>query len=63
MADTVKVRLTLFQDPIEVPADEVPVLRAQGLLAEPEPEPQSEPAQPAAVTVAAKVTAPKKDVP
>lgn len=29
-----KVRVTLFQDPIEVPDDEVPVLRAQGLLSE-----------------------------
>lgn len=27
-----KVKLTLFQDPIEVPEDEIPVLRAQGLV-------------------------------
>ena len=34
MADTVKVNVTMFEDPIEVPADEVGVLRAQGLLRE-----------------------------
>lgn len=26
------VRLTLFADPVEVPEDEIPVLRAQGLV-------------------------------
>ncbi|MGW3196347.1 hypothetical protein ACWDBD_17510 [Streptomyces sp. NPDC001118] len=39
-----KVRVTMFEDPIEVPDDEVEVLRAQGLLkedaaAEPAPQP------------------------
>lgn len=29
-----KVKLTLFQDPVEVPEDEIPALRAQGLLVE-----------------------------
>lgn len=29
-----KVHVTLFPDPIEVPEDEVEVLRAQGLLVE-----------------------------
>jgi hypothetical protein len=28
------VKLTLFQEPVEVPDDEVEVLRAQGLLTE-----------------------------
>lgn len=26
------VKLTLFQEPVEVPEDEIPVLRAQGLV-------------------------------
>lgn len=51
-----KVRVTLFEDPIEVPDDEVPVLRAQGLLRE-EPQPETQAAPPAA---AAKAT-PRKD--
>lgn len=40
-----KVRVTLFPDrEIEVPEDEIPVLRAQGLLREePQPEPPSAP--------------------
>lgn len=39
-ADLVTVRVTLFADPIQVPADEVEVLRSQGLLvAEPDPAP------------------------
>lgn len=29
-----KVNVTLFPDPIEVPEDEIPVLRHQGLLVE-----------------------------
>lgn len=44
------VRLTLFPDPVEVPDDEVPVLRAQGLLVEdtaPQPTPDLAPATPA----------------
>ncbi|WP_161790134.1 hypothetical protein [Streptacidiphilus carbonis] len=36
------VKVTLFQEPIEVPDDEVPVLRAQGLLVE---EPAETPAK------------------
>lgn len=47
-----KVRVTMFEDPIEVPDDEVEVLRVQGLLRD-EPEPQA--ARPAAKS------APKKD--
>jgi hypothetical protein len=38
-----KVRVTMFEDPIEVPDDEVEVLRSQGLIHEeaaPEPAPQ-----------------------
>ncbi|NUQ95290.1 MAG: hypothetical protein HOY79_01565 [Streptomyces sp.] len=38
-----KVHVTMFEDPIEVPDDEVEVLRAQGLIHEeaaPEPAPQ-----------------------
>ncbi len=42
-----KVKVTMFEDPIDVPEDEVPVLRAQGLLRE-ETEPQA--ARPAAAT-------------
>jgi hypothetical protein len=30
--DMVTVDVTMFADPIKVPADEVPVLRSQGLL-------------------------------
>jgi hypothetical protein len=41
------VRVSLFADPIEVPLDEVPVLRAQGLLIE-EPEPAAD--QPVSTT-------------
>lgn len=47
-----KVHVTLFPDPIEVPDDEVEVLRAQGLIRE---DTTSEPAR-----VAVKA-APKKD--
>lgn len=32
-----QVRVTLFEDPIEVPDDEIPVLRHQGLLREEAP--------------------------
>jgi hypothetical protein len=50
------VRVTLFEDPIDVPEDEVAVLRSQGLLVEEappappaaEPEAPTEPAAPAA---------------
>lgn len=49
-----KVRVTMFADPIEVDPDEVPVLRAQGLLAEEAPsEPASAP-RPAAAKAASK---------
>ena len=41
-----KVRVTMFEHPIEVPDDEVEVLRAQGLLRE-EDTPQPAPQQPA----------------
>jgi hypothetical protein len=47
------VHVTTFEDPIEVPDDEVPVLRAQGLLRE-------DPAPAAAPSAVAKPT-PKKD--
>lgn len=33
-----KVRVTMLQEPIDVPEDEIPVLRAQGLLVEDEPD-------------------------
>jgi hypothetical protein len=46
------VRTTFFPDPIEVPDDEVPVLRAQGLLVE-------ETALAAPASEPAKVAAPK----
>lgn len=47
-----KVRVTMFEDPIEVPDDELEVLRAQGLLKE---EPAAEPApRPAAAKTTAK---------
>jgi hypothetical protein len=36
------VKLTLFQDPVEVPEDEIPVLRAQGLIVD---EPAETPAK------------------
>lgn len=57
MPDKVTVHLTMFEDPIEVPADELPVLRAQGLVRDEVPE------SPAAAptTTAAKVTATRKD--
>lgn len=55
MSDTVKVKLTMFPDPIEVPADELPALRAQGLVEE-TPEQPSAPA-----SIAVKVTASTKD--
>jgi hypothetical protein len=50
------VHVTLFEDPIDVPEDEVPVLRSQGILVEDappappaaEPEAPTEPAAPAA---------------
>jgi hypothetical protein len=45
------VKLTLFPDPIEVPDDELPVLRAQGLVEDPAETPAK----------AAKVAAPRKD--
>jgi hypothetical protein len=34
MPDLRRVRVTMLPDPIEVPEDEIPVLRAQGLLVE-----------------------------
>lgn len=45
-----KVKVTMLEDPIEVPDDEVHVLRAQGILDEdasaaPEPEPRPAPAK------------------
>ena len=44
-----KVQTTIFQNPIEVPDDEVAVLRAQGVLVEDPPdEPAGKPAAPAA---------------
>lgn len=49
------VKLTLFQEPIEVPDDEVPVLRAQGLLVE---EPAETPTEAPAKAVKAQ---PRKD--
>lgn len=48
-----KVRVTMFEDPIEVPDDEVEVLRAQGLLHEEEAAPEPAP-RPAAAKAAAK---------
>lgn len=48
-----KVRVTMFPDPIEVPDDEVEVLRSQGLLHEEsaaEPEPAAKPAAAKAVS-------------
>lgn len=54
-----QVHVTLFQDPIDVPADEVEVLRAQGLLRE-EPQPAPDAAAPATTDPApAAKTAPK----
>ena len=44
----VMVNLTLFQEPIPVPPDEVPVLRAQGLI---RPDPAPEPPVPVPVPV------------
>lgn len=38
MSDLVTVRVSMFADPIQVPADEVEVLRSQGLLV-PDPAP------------------------
>jgi hypothetical protein len=49
-----QVHLTLFPDPIEVPDDEVEVLRAQGLI-------RDEPAAPAAPPAVTKPTPAKKD--
>lgn len=54
-----KVKVTMFPDPIEVPDDEVHVLRAQGILdedhaADPVPEPASTPRQAGAKGVAKK---------
>ena len=46
MAKT-KVRLTMFAEPVEVDIDEIPSLRAQGLLVEDGP-PASPPPPPAA---------------
>lgn len=37
------VKLSIFQDPVEVPEDELPVLRAQGLLVEATSEAAPEP--------------------
>lgn len=34
MPDTVRVRVSMLPDPIEIPADEVEALRAQGLIVE-----------------------------
>lgn len=39
MSDLVTVRVRMFADPIQVPADEVEVLRSQGLLVPDEPDP------------------------
>lgn len=50
----VMVNLTLFQEPIHVPPDEVPVLRAQGLI-RPDPEP------PAPVSTAKSTPIARKD--
>jgi hypothetical protein len=33
-----KVKVTMFEDPIDVPDDEIPVLRSEGLLVESAPE-------------------------
>ncbi|MEV7770583.1 hypothetical protein [Kitasatospora sp. NPDC086791] len=49
------VRTTFFPAPVEVPDDEVQVLRAQGLLVEePEPQPATDPAPAPAKQAAAK---------
>jgi hypothetical protein len=45
-----KVHVTLFPDPIEVPDDEVEVLRAQGILREDAPAPAEQAAAKPAVT-------------
>lgn len=50
-----KVRVTLFEDPLEVPDDEVEVLRAQSLLRE------ESPTEPAPRPAAAKAATTKKD--
>jgi hypothetical protein len=50
-----KVRVTMFEDPIEVDDDEVEVLRSQGLLHE-----EAATAEPALRSAASK-PAPKKD--
>lgn len=47
----VKVKLTLFEEPHEVDEDEIPVLRAQGLLVE----------EPAEAPVKAVKAQPRKD--
>jgi hypothetical protein len=41
----VTVRLTLFQEPVDIDEDEVPGLRAQGLLIEDEPSAAPSPAE------------------
>lgn len=45
MPDLVTVRVRMLADPIQVPADEVEVLRSQGLLV-PDPEPAPAVAEP-----------------
>jgi hypothetical protein len=41
------VRVTLFPEPVDVPEDEIPVLRAQGLLIEDEGDSQDQDGEPA----------------
>ena len=53
---TVMADVTMFQEPIEVPLDEVPVLRSQGLL-------RSEPVMPAEQPVAVAKASARKDTP
>lgn len=57
-----QVHLTMFEDPMDVPDDEVEVLRMQGLLREPpQPAAESEPAAPVpAPAAAAPASAPAK---
>ncbi len=51
MPDLRTVRVTMLRDPIQVPEDEIPVLRAQGLLVETD---DAQPAGAAATTKTAK---------
>lgn len=50
-----KVKLTLFQDPVEVPEDELPSLRQQGLVVEVIADASTD------VTAKAAKTTPRKD--